>query len=475
MVRLVAIVICALVIWLLFRFNREAGVQTSKALWIPTIWLFLGATRNLSEWVFLSRGGQSGQYLEGSPLDQVALSAMLALGLAVLLSRSQRVGTILRSNIPILLYFLYCGISILWSDFPEVASKRWFRASGDVLMVLIVLSDPNWLTALRRVLARVGFVAVPISILFIRYIPELGRSYSRGGDVSWAGAATGKNSLGLICLVFGLASLYRFLEIYRKEKGTGRTRPLIAHGAIFAMALFLLFEAKSATSFACFFLAGGPMVLTHLFRSARKPIFVHIMVIVLLGLTVSSLFLNVDTGALEGLGRDSTLTGRTDIWRSAFSLVKNPLFGTGFESFWVGPRLTEMEGLIHQTVNQAHNGYIEIYLNLGWVGVGLLATILIAAYGRVIGGLRSMTPIAGLALGYFITTVAYNCTEAAIKMSSPLWMAFLLVTMIGPEAFLRESSPPTPFIPDYGEDLPESKLETGATAVTYREMSRGTQ
>jgi exopolysaccharide production protein ExoQ len=150
-------------------------------------------------------------------------TTILAFGVIVLLGRTARAGKILKSNLPILFYFLYCGISALWSDFPDVSFKRWFRAMGDVVMVLIVLTDPDWLVALRRLLARIGFVVIPLSILFIRYFPEMGRSYSRGGAPSWTGVATDKNALGMISLVFGLAALFRFLQV-RGEKNNARKK-----------------------------------------------------------------------------------------------------------------------------------------------------------------------------------------------------------------------------------------------------------
>jgi O-antigen ligase len=362
-----------------------------------------------------------------------------------------------------LLFFLYCGLSVIWSDFPGVAFKRWFRASGDVLMVLIVLSDPHWVTAVRRVISRVAFVTIPLSILFIRYFPELGRVYTRGGLTAWSGIANGKNSLGVICLIFGLASLSRFLQIYRTEKAGHRTGQLIAYGTVTLMAVYLLKEANSATSSSCFVLAGGPLLLTELFRAARKPMFVHVMVVTILGLTVSSLFLGANSSMLQQLGRDSTLTGRTDIWRSAFSLVENPILGTGFESFWVGPRLLKMERLIDQGVNQAHDGYIEVYLNLGWAGVALLAAVLIGSYRGVIRALKNMTPLASLTLAYFITTAAYNFTEAAIKMTSPLWIAFLLFTMIPTNAPVESY--------DHSDDLARARPVTGRQTAAIPSFS----
>jgi exopolysaccharide production protein ExoQ len=467
MVRLLATIVCAFAIWQLFRLNREREVQTSKALWIPVIWLFIAASRNASAWLQYSPDSVSDQYLEGSPLDRAILSAILALGVIVLISRAGRVGMLLRSNLPVLLYFLYCGISVLWSDFPDVAFKRWFRALGDVVMVLIVLSDLDWLLAFRRLLARVGFVLVPLSILFIRYYPELGRAYTRSGSPTWTGVATDKNGLGMLCLVFGLASIFRILQIYPRTKNTRQTGALIAQGAVVAMALYLLRAANSATAFSCFFLAGGPMMLTYLSRSARKPAFVNVMVVAALGVAFSALFLNVGTGLVEDLGRNSTLTGRTNIWHFALGMVQNPLWGTGFESFWVGPRVAQMEMLIDQGANQAHNGYIEVFLNLGWVGIGLLAILLITAYRRILIALRWMTQVGSLRLAYFIVAVAYNFTEAGFKMTHPVWITLLLVTMVVPEVPFPEYSPPLSL--DQADDLadrPQVQASEGALRPT---------
>ena len=74
------------------------------------------------------------------------------------------------------------------------------------------------------------------------------------------------------------------------------------------------------------------------------------------------------------MGRDSTLTGRTEIWTHVLWVAGNPLLGTGFESFWLGDRLANVWSIM-PGIQEAHNGYLEVYLNLGWIGVTLLAVI----------------------------------------------------------------------------------------------------
>jgi hypothetical protein len=97
MARLIAAIVCALVIWQLFRLNREGDVRTSKALWIPTYWLFISASRSLSEWLHYSPGGASDQSLEGSLLDRAVLSAILALGVRTPFLDNDLVRTVFRA------------------------------------------------------------------------------------------------------------------------------------------------------------------------------------------------------------------------------------------------------------------------------------------------------------------------------------------------------------------------------------------
>jgi O-antigen ligase len=423
----------AILVWVvftlgLFWLDRVPKSRSSKALWLPSLWLFIGASRNFSEW-FHTGGGvsssQSDAYLEGNPVDRAVLSAILALGIMVLFARRRKMVDLLRSNKAILLYFGYCLISVLWSDYPDVSFKRWFRAVGDLVMVLVVLSDPIWVPAFRRLFARLGFLLVPLSVLLIRYFPDMGRTYAKDGSPSWTGASTDKNALGMLCLVFGLAAIFRFMTVFDEQK-TGRARPLIAQAILIALTAYLTHEAHSATALACFILAGSLMVLTYLFRWARKPVCLNVMVVGVLAVAVSALFLGVGTGLVHGLGRESTLTGRTSIWHAALGQVRNPLLGTGFESFWLGPRLRRVSIEINQGVNEAHNGYIEVYLNLGWVGLAALAGILFTGYRRIIPAVRQRAPMASLRLAYFVSAVAYNFSEAGFKMMHPMWIILLL-------------------------------------------------
>ena len=431
----VATLVFGLAIAGLFLLDRDDDPRPSRALWLPVVWMIIGASRTPSQWFSgeVSTAAQVDLYLDGSPWDRLFLTAIMVVGLVVLIARARRAGPVLRANGPLIVFFLYCALSVLWSDYPMVSFKRWTKALGNVTMVLVVLTDPHPAAALKRVLARTAFFLIPLSILLIKYYPALGRSYIRWTWIpATIGVATDKNGLGAICLVFGLASLWRVVQLLRDEAGPFTKRQLAAHGTVLAMVLWLLVMADSSTSLACFLLGGGIILFTTLpgtQRAARANAIV--LTVTLVPLLMAFLFQDLYTNFVEGLGRNTTLTGRTDIWRELLRLDLNPWMGTGFESFWLGPRTEYFWMKYEFHPNQAHNGYLETYINLGWIGLGLLLLVVVAGYRNIIR-LYERDSIAGsLGLTFLIVALVYNITEAAFKVMHPLWIAFLLTVAAG--------------------------------------------
>lgn len=378
------------------------------------------------------------QLLDGSPIDRAVFAALLVVGMVVLVRRSREVGALLRANLPIVLFFLYCAMSISWSDYPGVAFKRWIKALGDPVMVLIVLTDRNRTAAVKRLLSRVGFLLVPLSILFIKYYGDLGRAFDRAtGDPMYIGVTTGKNLLGMICLISVLAAEWRFFQSFPGRGCQTRVGPLVANGVLLAMGLWLFWLANSMTSLSCFLLASGVMAATRLRAVIRRPWLVHVLVLAVVCVSASALFLSLGGGVLETMGRDPTLTGRTGVWKLVLNMTRNPVFGAGFESFWLGPRLEKIWSVYWWHPNEAHNGYIEVFLNLGWVGVTLFAVLLIASYLNVFDAFRRDPEMGRLRLAYFVVAVVFNFTEAAMKMLDPVWILFLMAVIVVPESRVR--------------------------------------
>jgi exopolysaccharide production protein ExoQ len=451
-------------IWALFVLDRDQTITTSKALWLPVVWMLIAASRNVSEWlsvggpIMSSDSGSAGaSYLDGNPTDRNVMTLMLLLALIVLARRWEKTLVILRSNAPILLFFAYCALSSVWSEHSDVSIKRWIKALGDLLMVMVVLTETNQVAAVRRFFSRTGFLLLPLSVLFIRYYSDIGRAYSPwDGGLSYTGVTTSKNLLGMICLIFGLAATWRLLVATQTPRRNWNKGSMFAQGVIITLALWLIWTANSMTPFSCFVLSTTVMIWASRPAVARRPVLVHFAVVGVLAVSFSALFLNIGSGLVQNLGRDSSLTGRTEIWNMVTSMTPNRLLGAGYESFWVGQRLQKIWAVYWSHPNQAHNGYIEIYLNLGWIGVGLLVVAILAGYRNIMAAARKRYGTSLLRLGYFVAAIAYNFTESAFKMTHPVWITFLLVTISVPEFRpLRRSKvkPESLFQPDVPEPV----------------------
>lgn len=439
---ILATFIFVVLIVVLILLDRNRNERPSAALWIPTVWLGINASRPVSEWLStlgLYSGarvlGSPEMYSEGSPLDRLVFSCLILAAFAVLAVRRDRLIILLSRNRILLSLVVYCCLSTLWAEDPFVAFKRWIKYLGDVGMICILLTDSDRRAAVRLALIRTAFVLIPLSVLLIRYYPDLGRTYHVWTwTYMYTGVTVGKNMLGVTCMVLGLASLWCFLwAIGRRPRALAR-RQLVAHGILLAMTMWLLKIANSMTSLSCFALLGSLLVALRFVRLLRRPPFVHALAGGIIALPLLALFLGFGDSALESMGRDSTLTGRTAIWDMVIQMTDRPVIGAGFESFWFGQRLATMwsiQGRLFEGIQSSHNGYLEVFVNLGWIGLLLTVVLLVRGYARSARALSVDLPFYGLQFAYIGVAIIYNLTEAGFRMMSPVSFAFALAVMGG--------------------------------------------
>jgi O-antigen ligase len=150
------------------------------------------------------------------------------------------------------------------------------------------------------------------------------------------------------------------------------------------------------------------------------------------GIPFFAVFLDTAGSLLHALGRNTTLTGRVGIWKAVLSVQTNPLFGTGFESFWLGSRLQRVWDMTATGIQEAHNGYIEVYLNLGWFGIILLGIMIVIGYRRAFTVFRKDPQAGRIRLAFLTAGVIYSLTEAGFRMMSPIWIALLFASTVVP-------------------------------------------
>jgi exopolysaccharide production protein ExoQ len=424
----------------LFYLDRDKDVRTSKALWLPVLYLWIIGSRPISAW--LGNTSSSDTQLEGSPIDAAFFGLLLVAAVCVLVHRWRRTLIFINAYfpIPILIYFAFCLLSVCWSDYPGPAFKKWIKAVGDLAMIVVILTDEQPLAALRRLFSRTGFILLPISVLFIKYYPNLGRGYDQwtGGQMNH-GITLDKNMLGVITFVLSLGALWRVVALLRPDQRIpDRRRHLLAQGALLAIGISLLIDANSATSIVGFTVGAGLLLSTSTRFVRRHPAAVHVLVLLLFVTAGLVVLLGGRASVTHALGRNPNMTGRTEIWAAVLSMAPNWLVGAGFESFWVNPSArARILAIFHLPLNEAHNGYIEVYLNLGWVGLSLMGLVLIDGYRRAVKAFRHEPTLGSLLVAYILAAITYSVTEAGFRMMQPNWIFFLLAVMAASSIAVR--------------------------------------
>jgi exopolysaccharide production protein ExoQ len=420
---LAAIVCLAFVGYLFWRDQQGPGDQIS---WAPFAWMFFAGSRFPSSWLNLRAAGSVEAYAEGSPVDRAVFFLLIAWGLFVLYRRPIKWGALLGGNKWLAAYLLYCLLSILWTDEPGVLAKRWLKDLGNPIMALVMLSEVRPYEAIAKTIRRLAYVFLPVSVLFIRYYPEFGRAYSIGGAVSLTGVADQKNTLGLSCLIVGIC--YGWTFFIKRDRAN---RYDLAMGVVL---MWLLYLADSKTSFACLVVATGIIAFSTRRRTIERParIMTATLLLTMFYFVADGLF-DVRDYILSFLGRDSTLTNRTEVWSIVSALQTNSSVGAGFMTFWSGERMTAVWKALGPGINQAHNGYLEQYLNLGYIGVAFIVGIAAVGLLNVRKQLNVDYQSGVLRLCFIVIAMIYNYTEASFYGINNMWV-LLLAASIDPIA-----------------------------------------
>ena len=274
----------------------------------------------------------------------------------------------------------FCALSVLWSQFPG-QTLRYSIQLGITFCIAIAIATRVAPATLLRCLYAIYSIGIYGSILFGRV---------RDDNGAWVGIFGSKNAFAAIVTGFALTSLALMLD-----RNAARPLRLLAF-ATGALSLPLFLVAQSTGSIVFMVPAAvavvGVMIARHL--SWAQKLLIGLLVVLL---TTAGLIMLVYFGDellstfLDYSGKDATLTGRTDLWASAFDLIaERPLLGLGYQAFWVhgfGPaeELWAMFGIESRSGFNFHNTYISNAVEIGIVGVALQVAVI---YGTFIGIMR---------------------------------------------------------------------------------------
>jgi exopolysaccharide production protein ExoQ len=434
------------------RLEKAVQIRTKPSLWlwIPYVWLFFGATRTLSTW--LTGGiGSSSTMSDGSPMDRWLMSALILIGIVVLYSRSQKLKRILASNKRVVIFFVYLTLSIIWSNFPDISLRRGIRSIGTFVMVLMVLTEPSALEAVRVLLRRLYFVHIPLSVIVIKYFRNIGVVYNwSGAEEQWIGLTTDKNSLGQVAMCAGIFFFWQILQEWPRRK-------LTMNVPMLGLTLWILRGSKnihSSTAILGFLACAAILLLFQVFRKRAANVKRYLLTGTVAALFIIPLlyigFSFFNTTPLEAVihasGRDMTFTDRDLIWADVMNnAAKSPILGVGIGAYWVGEIGYDRYPMPNWSAKtpgwrpeEGHNGFIDVYAELGIVGVILLLGVIAYGFAGIFREIETNFSFGTLRLALFLGIILNNMAETSfLKGTHGLWFLFLLVAVGVPQSMRK--------------------------------------
>jgi Lipid A core - O-antigen ligase and related enzymes len=432
MPRQLAILVFTLFTVWLWREDKKSRPHLSKALWIPLMWLLLLGSRPLSwwSWFFFGIGSSASSDLEGNGLDRAFYSALICLSLIIIVRRRVSWNEVFGGNTGLVLFYAFLGLTIIWSAYPFPTFKRWTKEIGAIPVLLIILTDTNPIEAIKVIFTRCAYVLFAFSVLTIKYIPEIARDYNRhSGLAEIHGIAQQKNSLGESAAVFGLIVVWQLLDSARKRPRDYFKAPVLQWVITILMGLWLLHQCGSLTSMIALGVGTALLLSTKIrfFENKRLAIVWICLVAVPIFFLLDHL-LGISQPLLTMLGRDATLTNRTEIWKAVASHPVNPVFGCGYLNFWDVVGAIDLEGG-EADLKTAHNGYLEIFLDGGYLGILFLIIMLVNVGINQARSFVRAYPAGAIGLAFFCMTLLNNVSESVFARRGPLWSTFLMTAV----------------------------------------------
>ena len=435
----IALILVLFFILLSLKLDSKNASDNSKYLWIPIIWIILSIIKPIPFFFNVQDNTiDATAYTEGNPLYKNIYSVLILIGIYIIYKRKVSLFHIISSNKLIFIWFLYCAFSIAWSDYPAISFRRWIKGAGVLIMIVVIMTEKNPIEAVKTVIKKVSFFLIPLSIVLIKYFREYGVSYSPwGGAPTYGGVANDKNGLGRLCLVCGLFYVWDTVEKRRNNKlkinNNNKTNKIYLNVAYIIMITWLIIKSRSMTSVVSlmlglliFMILGMDFVKKDVINNTRKLLFLSLFIVVILFPIL--LFVDFDSIVNTFLHRDATLTGRTELWKDILSMQKSPWLGVGYDGFWLGDRLDLLWNKYWWKPNEAHNGYLDTYVELGFVGLALLFFVLISMYKSARDKMIVNMNYGRFCLTVFMISLIYNVTEAAFSSLSFIWFMLILVT-----------------------------------------------
>lgn len=359
---------------------------------------------------------------EETPVLRLAWLPVYALTAGLLIWRLDRLWRAWPAALLILLLVLWAYASKWWSLFPEVTSRRAIALAiscGFALYLGATFRGAH----LPRLLMRTGLIMAVGSLLLVFGWPEIGVHQTDNAGL-WRGMWYEKNQMGAVMVIAATASAACLASPHPR-------RLLPAATLILSAALVLATQSK--TSLLCLVLGTGTVAGLWAMRQGGAAFSVFAVWAAATAAGVGVLLWNSHSvEILEILGKDPSLTGRTEIWDAIMTRVaERPWTGWGYGAFWERDSVPA-DWIRVETgwiVPNAHHGWLDVLVQLGWPGALLVGLCVAAAVVlTLLRAGRAGTAEGWWGLGFLAAFLTLSFSESILMAHQGLpWVLCLAV------------------------------------------------
>lgn len=321
--------------------------------------------------------------------------------------------------------FLLVGLAVLstcWSEDPAFTFRRSVALIGTTLFGVYFASRFSLIDQIKF-LSRVFLVGAIASPVVALVLPHYGLADPTFG-YAWQGIYTHKNVLG-VSMALGVI-LFVFRAILARPRG-------LRWWAAVGLALGVLLMAHSSTGSVALAVTLLVFVLSPGLRWPPKKLMILCSLVALMTLGAMWWATTHLTTVLSWVSRDSSFTGRTTIWMVSIAMIPRHLWlGYGYNEFWPAygsdmvARLTHLSEMSH-----AHNAILNVWLDVGLVGVVLFAIQYFKSLWGAIKAVRHSNTIEWFwPLIFLFFLGVYGLVESVVLQRNGLsWMVFTAVVV----------------------------------------------
>ncbi len=370
---------------------------------------------------FISSGDGTKNYAEGSIVNQAIWLGIYLITFCLVALRWKRFIHVATADKLLLLLLAIAVLSIVWSVEPKVTLRREIGLLGSTFFAMYLATRYSPSELLRLLGWTLGIGAL-LSLVCGIVLP----SYGIMGGGFWRGIYIHKNAMGRM---MAMCAIILLLLTFSNRK----FRWLTGLGIGLSIGLLLLSQSKGALVVFISLLALLPLYnALRLNYTIAVPLSIVVIIVSAIGLTW---LVSESETVLGAFGKDATLTGRTDIWTAAVDMInQRPVLGYGYGAFWLGLG-SEYSAYVWNyagwEVPNAHNGFIDLTLDLGYLGISVFLIGFLMNYLQAVRWVLLTKTLEGVwPLEYMtLILIASQSESVTLTYKDIFWILYVTITL----------------------------------------------